>query len=218
MGALGVSLGSFGHTWSALWRPLGDHFGLLGLRLAPLVLSWHAFGYDVGDPEDKIKRITTTPTSLEHLFGRLVQTSHLHLSFAQPICVFQFQLSCADLRCISHLNLEPLVCISQFYLSFVQLISTSNLQLSFDPPFFSRAPLLCISEVHLSFTPLSLRPLVCSQKSLRALSQNSLRALSEISQISLSSLGEVSKKSVRSLSEVSQSSLRTLSEVSQSSL
>ena len=50
LGALGVSLGSFGRTLSALWRPLGDHFGLLGLRLAPLLLSWHAFGYDFGDP------------------------------------------------------------------------------------------------------------------------------------------------------------------------
>ena len=155
LGALGVSLGSFGSTLSDLWRRRGDHFGLFGLRLVLLLLSWHAFGYDFGDPEGKIKRITTTPSSHEHLFGRLVQTSHLHFLFAQPICVFQFHLSCAALSCISsHLNLEPLVCISQFYLSFAQLIFTSDLQLSFEPPFFSRATLLCISEVHLSFASL----------------------------------------------------------------
>ena len=61
-GALGVSLVFFGSTLSALWRPLGDHFCLLGLRLALLLLAWHAFGYDFGDPEIKIKRIT----AMEH--------------------------------------------------------------------------------------------------------------------------------------------------------
>ena len=156
LGPLGLFLGAAWDSLSALWRPLGDHFGFSGLRLALLLLFWHEFGYDLVDREVKIKEsqlcTTFAPSSI---WVCLAQTSYLHLSFADLIFVFRFafpmrrsqlHLSSEPSSSRLHLSVPTLICTAHFHFSSAARIRTPHLSCLL-------APLIYTSHLNLSFTP-----------------------------------------------------------------